>query len=98
MLLGLNYVVSLDLHRVPPIPGGEPMQYIAAALGPTAVIGGTSKVVMAEMLVEVERCLWWKGDRGSHMDASNRFTVCVPITDAEQRQVLNLNAAHAVHH
>jgi hypothetical protein len=68
MLPGLNYVVSLDLHRVPPIAGGTPKQYVAAALGRTAVIGGTAEIAPADMLAEVERCIRWEGDHGSHPD------------------------------
>jgi hypothetical protein len=67
-LPGLNYVVSLDLHRVPTISGGTPEQYVAAALGPKAVVGGTAGVATADMLAEVERCIRWAGDRGSRPD------------------------------
>jgi hypothetical protein len=69
---GLNYVVSLDLHRVAAIPGGggTPEQYVAAALGPKAVVGGTAEVTAADMLTEVERCIRWAGDRGSHPDSA----------------------------
>jgi hypothetical protein len=53
LLPGLNYVVSLDLHRVPAIPGGTLEQYVAAALGAKAVVGGTAEVPPADMLAEV---------------------------------------------
>lgn len=33
LLPGLNYVVALDLHRVPTIPSGTPEQHVVAALG-----------------------------------------------------------------
>ena len=68
LLPGLNYVVSFDLHRVPAIPGGTPEQYVTAALGPKVVVGGTAEVPAADMLAEVERCIRWAGDRGSHPD------------------------------
>jgi hypothetical protein len=66
LLPGLNYVVSFDLYRVPTFPGGTPDQYVTTALGPRAVVGGAVQVSAADMLAEVERCLRWDGDRGSH--------------------------------
>ena len=67
LLPGLNYVVFFDLHRLE-IPGGTPEQYVAAALGPKAVVGGIAEVAVADMLADVERCLRWEGDNGSHPD------------------------------
>ena len=68
MLPGLNYMVRLDLHRVPAIPDGTPEQYVRAALGQEPVIWRTCEVALADMLTDVEQCLRWAGDEGSHPD------------------------------
>ena len=67
-LPGLNYVVSFDLHRDLDIRGDTPEQYVTAALGPKAVVGGTAEVAVADMLKDVEMCIRWEGDDGSHPD------------------------------
>lgn len=67
-LPGLNYVVSFDLHRVPLIANGKPLDYIQAAIGPKAVLGDASETTSHDMAAEIERCIKWKGDRGSHPD------------------------------
>ena len=68
LLPGLNYELWFDLIRVPPIPCGAPEQYVASALGPRAIVGGTAEVSAADMLSEVERCIRWAGDSGAHPD------------------------------
>ncbi len=65
LLPGLDYVVGFRLVRVPAIPGGTPEQYITAALGPAAVIGGVSEVSGPEVLAEVEKCIRYPGGHGS---------------------------------
>jgi hypothetical protein len=65
LLPGLNYVVSFRRERVLPISGGTPEQYIVAALGPKAVVGGVSEVTGSELLAEVESSIRWPGDIGS---------------------------------
>lgn len=84
LLPGMNYVVSLDLHRVPSIPEGTLKQHITAAIGPSAVIGGARVVALADMLAKVEWCLRWPGDSGSHPDKTaiqsprlNELVACV---------------------
>jgi hypothetical protein len=63
LLNGLNYVVFLRLYRIPFSPGAGPEQYIAQALGPAAVIGGSSPAMGQEVLAEVEEALRHAGDR-----------------------------------
>ena len=81
LLPGVNYVVGLRLDRVPPIPDATPAQYITAALGPKAVVGGVSEDSAPEVLAEVERCLRYPGDRSAGPPASvlglRRFTELV---------------------
>ncbi len=67
-LPGLNYVVSFDLHRVPTVYQGTPEDYVSNAIGPQAIIGGTSHTMIGDMLSEVEQCIRWEGDEGSHPD------------------------------
>jgi len=61
---GLNYVVSLRLYRRPFSPGVGPAEYIAQALGSTAVIGGSSPATSPEILAEVEEALRHAGAHG----------------------------------
>jgi hypothetical protein len=70
LLPGLNYVVAFDIHRVPRMPDATAEQYISAALGPKAIVGGLQPVAPTELLAEVERCLRYPGDRGHGPDPS----------------------------
>jgi uncharacterized protein (TIGR02996 family) len=70
-LEGLNYVVFLDIHRIPLVPSAPPEWYVGAASGPKApkaVVGGTRPVAAPELLAEVERCLLYPGDGGHGPD------------------------------
>lgn len=63
LLDGLNYVVFLRLYCMPFLPGAGPEHYIAQALGPAAVIGGSSPATGQEVLAEVEEALRHTGER-----------------------------------
>jgi hypothetical protein len=63
LLNGLNYVVFLRLDRMPFSPGAGAEHYIAKALGPAAVLGGSSPVPGQEVLTQVEEALRHAGDR-----------------------------------
>jgi uncharacterized protein (TIGR02996 family) len=69
MLGGLNYVVSLAVHRVPVAPDAPPEKYIGAALGPGAVVAGIHPVNGEELLAQVEECLRYPGTTGHGPDA-----------------------------
>jgi uncharacterized protein (TIGR02996 family) len=70
VLGGLNYVVSLSVHRVPVEPSGAPQGYVTAALGPKAVVGRVQPVTGEELLAEVEECLRYRGDAGHGPDGA----------------------------
>jgi hypothetical protein len=97
LLPGLNYVVGFSLCRVPAIPDGKPEQYVTAALGSKAVVGGVSETTAAEMLAEVERCIRWPGDIGSGPDEaavrSPRFNELVTCVLAHFEQVASESTA-----
>jgi hypothetical protein len=61
---GLNYVVSLRLYQLPYAPGARPEQYIAQALGPAVVVGGSSPATGSDILAEVEDALRHAGNHG----------------------------------
>lgn len=62
MLYGYNYQVFLRRYKMPYMPGANTQHYIAAALGPTAVVGGSCSVTRQEVLAEVEKSLQHTGD------------------------------------
>jgi hypothetical protein len=64
LLYGLNYAVFLRLYRMP-FSGAGLEEYVAQALGPTAVVGGSLPVTGQELLAEIEKSLRYAGDSGS---------------------------------
>jgi len=64
LLNGTNYVVSLRVYRLPFSPDASAEHYIAQALGPAAVSGGSSRATEQEVLTEVEESLRHEGDNG----------------------------------
>jgi hypothetical protein len=70
LLQGTNYAVQFRLDSVPFIPEGTPEQYVRAALGEEAAVGGVSEATTEEMLSEVEECIRWPGDDVSGPDES----------------------------
>jgi uncharacterized protein (TIGR02996 family) len=70
LLLGSNYVVSFRIYRIPEVAGTTTDQYISTALGPGAVVEERQSVLGGELLEEVERCLRYRGFRGTGPDAS----------------------------
>jgi hypothetical protein len=70
LLYGTNYQVFLQLYRVPFSPGSSAVEYITQALGPAAVVGGTSPVFGAEVLADVENALRYAGNYASGPDPS----------------------------
>jgi hypothetical protein len=65
LLYGYNYQVFLRAYRVPFAPGEPAEWYVARALGPAAVVGGSVPVTGPEIVAEVERSLRYAGDEGS---------------------------------
>jgi hypothetical protein len=57
LLYGRNYVVRLRVYHLPFSPGGGAEQYITQALGPKAVVGGSSPATAQEVLTEIEEAL-----------------------------------------
>ena len=57
LLPGVNYVVNFVHYRLPVSSDENPEQYITAALGTKAVVGGIVEITVAEMLTEVNQCL-----------------------------------------
>jgi hypothetical protein len=72
-LMGMNYVVSFDLHHVPQV-FDHPKQYVVTAFGARAKVKEFEEVSAGMMLAEVERCIRWRGDRGSHPNLEFRRT------------------------
>jgi uncharacterized protein (TIGR02996 family) len=70
MLSGGNYAVSLGLWRVPARPASSPAAYVAAALGPAAVVGEVRPAPSPDAVADVERCLRYYGDRGHGPDTA----------------------------
>jgi hypothetical protein len=64
LLYGWNYTVSLRVYRLPFSPDAGAEHYIAQALGPASVIGGTSQATEQDVLAEVEEALRHEGDDG----------------------------------
>lgn len=70
LLYGMNYSVFLRRYPVPFQADAGADWYVAQAVGPTAVTGGTSKVTATEVLTEVEELLRHAGDHAYGPDAS----------------------------
>jgi uncharacterized protein (TIGR02996 family) len=68
MLGGLNYVVSLAVHRVPVEPNGALKSDVSAALDSEAVAARVQPVAGEELLGQVEECLCYRGDSGHEPD------------------------------
>jgi uncharacterized protein (TIGR02996 family) len=85
LLSGINYVVELGICRILRIPDATVEQYVTAALGPNAVVGGFQPVTGIEVLTEVERCLRYPGDIGAGPMAS---TLRLPKFNRLVREVL----------
>jgi hypothetical protein len=64
LLYGRNYAVHLRVYRLPFSPDAGVEQYIAQALGPAAVIGGSSRATEQEVLTAVNEALRHEGDDG----------------------------------
>jgi hypothetical protein len=91
LLPGLNYVVNFSRTQVSPILEGTPEQYIVAALGPKAVVGGVSEATVPELLIEVESSIRWPGDIGSgppkHVLRSRRLRELIACVLAHLKRV-----------
>ena len=75
LLPGVNYVVNFVHYRLPVSSDENPEQYITAALGTKAVVGGIAEITVAEMLTEVNQCLQWPGTTSSCPDET---TISLP--------------------
>jgi hypothetical protein len=64
ILFGRNYAVYLRRDTMPFLPGAGAVQYVAQALGPAAVVGGSCTATGQEVLAAVEGALRHTGDRG----------------------------------
>jgi uncharacterized protein (TIGR02996 family) len=108
LVAGLNYVVGLDLVRVPVTPGMTVAQFVSAALGPGVALAGHHKTTGEEALRDVERCLRYEGGAGHGPDQaalrSREFDESVRVvlaylqrTAAESKEVaaFSLRGVHA---
>lgn len=97
LLAGLNYVVSLDLYCGPELPRGTARQYVKAAIGPQAVLGGAVEVSVSDMLAEVEGCLRWRGTGGAYPDRTALRSPRMKELVAAVREHLTRVAAESKH-
>ena len=65
-LPGLNYVVSLYVHRMPALPDASVEDYLRAAFGEHAGTITTLEIDRDEMLGQVDYGLSYPGDRGAY--------------------------------
>jgi hypothetical protein len=66
LLDGMNYVVSLSWHKSLVIGDASPHENVQQLLGNDARVCEGKEVVSTEMLAEIQRCLNWKGSKGSY--------------------------------
>jgi len=65
LLVGMNYVVSLRLYRLPYRPEASIDWYVAGALGPKAVLRTSGPATRREILADVEFALRYEGDEAA---------------------------------
>ncbi len=65
LLRGHNYEVFLRVYRVAFVLGTRTADYVGQTLGPTAVLGGETRVERVALVAEVEAALRYKGDYAS---------------------------------